>query len=56
MCWLTPKSLDGSSEKLEIDRFGLWSQSESGNKEDDDVEKDDRLLPTLRSNCSVEVL
>lgn len=29
MCWFTPKSFDGSSEKFEIVRFGLWSQSTS---------------------------
>ena len=39
-----------------MERSGLLSQSESGKREDDDVENDDRLLVTLRSNCDVEAL
>jgi hypothetical protein len=56
MCWLTPKSLEGSSEKLEIDKSGLWSQSESGRRVEEDVEKEDRLLEIWRSNREVEAL
>ena len=59
MCWLTPKSLEGSSEKLEIDKSGLWSQSLSDNSEYEDVENeedDDGLAVTLRSKCDVEAL
>lgn len=58
MCWFTPKSFDGSSEKFEIAMFGLWSQSESDSK--GDVEKDaedgDRLETTLYSNSGVKKL
>lgn len=56
MCWFTPKSLDGSSEKLEIARFGLWSQSDSDSK--GEVEKDeddgDSLDPVLYNKGDVE--
>jgi hypothetical protein len=40
---LTPKSLDGSSEKLEMDRFGLWSQSDSERRGDVENEADEGL-------------
>lgn len=57
MCWLTPKSLEGSSEKLVIDKSGFSSQF-SGNSEDEDVEneEDDLLVVTLHSRCDVEAL
>ena len=60
MCWLTPKSLEGSSEKLVIDKLGFSSQF-SGNSEDEDVENeededDDLLMVTLRSRCDAEAL
>lgn len=58
MCWLTPKSLEGSSEKLVIDKFGFSSQL-SGNSEGEDVEneeEDDLLVATLHSRCDVEAL
>ena len=58
ICWLTPKSLEGSSEKLVIDKFGFSSQF-SGNNRENDVEKeeeDDLLVVTLHSRCDVEEL
>lgn len=58
MCWLTPKSLEGSSEKFVIDKSGLSSQL-SGNSEDEDVEneeEDDLLVVTLHSRRHVEAL
>lgn len=39
MCWLTPKSLDGSSENAEIDKFGFSSQSLASDRREE-VEKD----------------
>lgn len=57
MCWLTPKSLEGSSEKFVIDKSGLSSQF-SGNSEDEDVEneEDDLLVVTLHSRRDVEAV
>lgn len=57
MCWLTPKSLEGSSEKFVIDKSGLSSQL-SGNSEDEDVEneEDDLVVVTLHSRRDVEAL
>lgn len=57
MCWLTPKSLEGSSEKFVIDKSGLSSQL-SGNSDDEDVEneEDDLLVVTLHSRRDVEAL
>lgn len=58
MCWLTPKSFEGSSEKLVIDKSGLSSQF-SGNSEDEDVEneeEDDLLAVALHIKCDVEAL
>ena len=56
MCWLTPKSFDGSSEKLEIARFELCSQSESDNNGEVENEEDDggRWDATLYNNGDVE--
>jgi hypothetical protein len=57
MCWLTPKSLEGSSEKFVIDKFGFSSQFGSGCSEDEDVEneeEDDLLVVTLHSRRDVE--
>jgi hypothetical protein len=58
ICWLTPKSLDGSSEKLEMDRFGLWSQSDSERSGDVENEADEGGLPeeTLYNSWDVEPL
>lgn len=58
ICWLTPKSLEGSSEKLVIDKSGFSSQF-SGKSEDEDVEneeEDDLLVVNLHSRCDVEAL
>lgn len=38
MCWLIPKSFEGSSENLEILRFGDWSQL--GSRHRGDVENE----------------
>jgi hypothetical protein len=56
ICWLTPKSFEGSSEKLEIAKFGLWSQSESGSKEDEEVENeaDERPVVVLHNRCDAD--
>lgn len=58
MCWLTPKSLEGSSEKFVIDKSGFSSQF-SGSIKDEDVEneeEDDLLVVTLHSRCDFEAL
>jgi hypothetical protein len=50
--------LEGSSEKLEIAKFGLWSQSESGSEENEEVEKEavERPAVALHNSCDVDEL
>jgi hypothetical protein len=50
--------LDGSSEKLEMDKFGLWSQSDSERSGDVENDADEGGLPeeTLYNSWDVELL
>lgn len=54
MCWLTPKSLEGSSSKPEIERFGFTSQSPGSESleevENDEAEEEDGKRRS-RSEC-----
>jgi hypothetical protein len=56
MCWLTPKSFEGSSEKALIARFALSSQSPGSERlevvENDAVDDEGRRRPrSLKVDC-----
>jgi hypothetical protein len=55
ICWFTPKSLDGSSEKFEIARFGFWSQSDSDSKGEVENDAKDGGRPRLAFSSRLDV-
>lgn len=55
ICWFTPKSFDGSSEKFEIARFGLWSQSDSDSKGEVENDADDGGRPDVKLCSKLDV-